>query len=236
MNYLTHVRGKRCCLKCSKDELTIVVTGPGYILWRETTFIRLSLGLYKQFTSETNQELAMTSTPVAKGQSECALSFVSPVTGLTPNICTNSGSVTLKSEINSLRQICLDLKGQLETCNSKLEVLLEKAQCQPPQAMGYGEVASSLNPYNNTTVEEHITIEDSSQNLSEQADKPPAPAKQIPKKKNKQRKKANKADSSNQKIEVVINRRNNYNKETVYDHSPPATNPICNSTANSDPG
>lgn len=44
---------------------TITATGPARQLWRDTTFIRLSLGLFKSFTSETDKDLPQnrTSTP-----------------------------------------------------------------------------------------------------------------------------------------------------------------------------
>ena len=38
--YTTHLRGKECTLSCDKSESTIVITGPGNNLWRETNCFR----------------------------------------------------------------------------------------------------------------------------------------------------------------------------------------------------
>ena len=38
--FITHVRGLRCVLTCNIADNTIVVTGQGHRLWKETAFIR----------------------------------------------------------------------------------------------------------------------------------------------------------------------------------------------------
>lgn len=71
--YTTHLRGKKCTLSCDRSESTIVVTGPGNGLWRETTFLRLSLKLFQTFAAENNEDEnklqnSQSSTPIFKAQ------------------------------------------------------------------------------------------------------------------------------------------------------------------------
>lgn len=121
-NFTTHLKGRRCSLSANEDECTIVITGPGHMYWRETVFIRLSLGLYRHFTLETNKELSLahTSTPSSKRNSDHEIPTVSPV--LARNTSTSlDGELNgmLLSEIKALREISLNLQGQVDKCMSK---------------------------------------------------------------------------------------------------------------------
>ena len=64
--YITHLSGQRCVLTCNNSDTTIIATGPGSKLWRESAFIRLSVGLYRNFTSKMDKDLSpsQTSTPL----------------------------------------------------------------------------------------------------------------------------------------------------------------------------
>ena len=56
--FITHVRGLRCMLTCNIADNSIVVTVQGHRLWKETAFIRLTRGLYRNFTTEMDKELS----------------------------------------------------------------------------------------------------------------------------------------------------------------------------------
>ena len=73
-------------ITCILAENTIIASGEGHMLWRDTAFIRFRLELYRYFTTEIDKELSQshTSTPVTKRQYETQLPVgTSPVLEMT---------------------------------------------------------------------------------------------------------------------------------------------------------
>ena len=48
VTYSAHVQGKKCFINIQKNKLAIVLMGPGHILWRDSTFRRLTESIYDQ--------------------------------------------------------------------------------------------------------------------------------------------------------------------------------------------
>ena len=65
--YQTHMQGQKCVITCNKSDCLILLTGPAMCIWRETTFLRLSFGLFKTFAAENEDKQSFqcqSSTPV----------------------------------------------------------------------------------------------------------------------------------------------------------------------------
>ena len=53
----THVDGKRCCIKGDKADMTITLSGPGHVCWREKNFKKLTINMFNNFVDETKTVL-----------------------------------------------------------------------------------------------------------------------------------------------------------------------------------
>lgn len=53
----THVDGKRCCIKVDKADMTITLSGPGHVCWREKNFKKLTINMFNNFVDETKTVL-----------------------------------------------------------------------------------------------------------------------------------------------------------------------------------
>ncbi|MEW8545039.1 MAG: SGNH/GDSL hydrolase family protein [Candidatus Thiodiazotropha sp.] len=132
--FITHVRGHRCVITCIHADNTIIVSGEGYMLWRESAFIRFTLGLYRYFTSEIDKELSQshTSTPVIKRQKETQLpEGTSPV--LAGNDLSDDKTLKLlneiKRQVSSLQLVTHDIEEKVLKCHDKIDRLSSKS-CQ----------------------------------------------------------------------------------------------------------
>lgn len=126
--YQTHI--KWCTLTTDNNVASISAKGPGQTLWRQTVFLRLAIHLYQQYANETDQEInssqiSQTSTPSIVGQIR-TLPPVSPVP-----FQSNGQQVSLPAElteqITELKQISKLLQEQLNSVNTKLDILVQKS-------------------------------------------------------------------------------------------------------------
>lgn len=127
--YVTHLSGQRCVLTCNNSDTTIVATGPGSKLWRESAFIRLSVGLYRNFTSKMDKELSpsQTSTPLRcfqDNQDNTQLQEdVSPVPSRSSNSQNNGLLTKIMDQIGALHQLTLNLQEQVQNGYTKKDLV-----------------------------------------------------------------------------------------------------------------
>lgn len=50
----THIQGKKCHIHVDRSDLTIVATGPGHVTWKENSFRKMTMNMYKKFVDKTN--------------------------------------------------------------------------------------------------------------------------------------------------------------------------------------
>ena len=123
--YITHLSGQRCVLTCNNSDTTIIATGPGSKLWRESAFIRLSVGLYRNFTSKMDKELSpsQTSTPLRcfqDNQGNIQLpADVSPVPSRSSDSQNNGLLTKIMDQIDALHQLTLNLQKQVQNGYTK---------------------------------------------------------------------------------------------------------------------
>lgn len=123
--YITHLSGQRCVLTCNNSDTTIIATGPGSKLWRESAFIRLSVGLYRNFTSKMDKDLSpsQTSTPLRcfqDNQSNIQLpADVSPVPSRSSDSQNNGLLTKIMDQIDALHQLTLNLQKQVQNGYTK---------------------------------------------------------------------------------------------------------------------
>ena len=113
--FITHLRGHSCVITCILAENTIIASGEDHMLWKETAFIRFTLGLYRYFTTEIDKELSQsqTSTPVTTRQNETQLPVgTSPV--LAGNDLSDEKTLNLlyeiKRQVSSLQLVTHDIE------------------------------------------------------------------------------------------------------------------------------
>ena len=128
--YQTHIRGKWCTLTTDNNVASISAKGPGQTLWRQTVFLRLAIRLYQQYANETDQEInssqvSQTSTPSSVGQIRTSPP-VSPVP-FQSNIQQVPLPAELTEQITELKQISKLLQEQLNSVNTKLDILVQKS-------------------------------------------------------------------------------------------------------------
>ena len=134
--YTTHVQGQKCYINIHKSENGITVTGPGYRIWRETTFIRLATNLYRQYETDTNKHLEENtqSAVSAASQSSTPNSSRSRLGSEIPLSPVIAGKVStrklesisemqsdIKSQVSSLMELIISLQEQVNTLSAKLE-------------------------------------------------------------------------------------------------------------------
>ena len=134
--YTTHVQGQKCYINIHKSENGLTVTGPGYRIWRETTFIRLATNLYRQYETDTNKHLVENrhSNVSAASQSSTPNSSRSRPGSeipLSPVVAENASARKLesisemqsdiKSQVSSLMELVISLQEQVNTLSAKLE-------------------------------------------------------------------------------------------------------------------
>ncbi|MCG7875883.1 MAG: SGNH/GDSL hydrolase family protein, partial [Candidatus Thiodiazotropha endolucinida] len=115
--YVTHIRGQRCVLTCNNSDMTIVASGPGNKLWRDSAFIRLSIGLYRNFTAKMDSELSLsqTSTPITNQRGTCneLQDEISPVLPALSNSQNDGLLRSIKDQIDSLYKLTLNVQKQV---------------------------------------------------------------------------------------------------------------------------
>lgn len=135
--YQTHLRGKKCVITCKKSDSSVLVTGPGNSIWRETTFLRLSLRLFKTFAAENEAEQPFqyqNSTPVEPRHLPHKTLPVSPI-DFAKSICENEQdsnhqpSVTdINRKLNVLWDITRNLQEQINKINEIMSQLIQNAE------------------------------------------------------------------------------------------------------------
>lgn len=157
--YQTHLQGKKCILTCKKSESSILVTGPGKSIWRETTFLRLSIGLFQTFASENEagkQFQCHSSTPAEPRHQHHNILPLSPIDfGKSASSCEPQSSQPTLNDINRqlnfLCEMTKNLQGQIHKINEVMCQLIQKADYV----------------HKNKTVQEHVILEPCVDNHSE---------------------------------------------------------------------
>ena len=135
--YQTHLQGKRCIITCKKSESSIVVTGPGNSIWRETTFIRLSIRLFKIFASENETQKTAkihSSTPVEsrhqphKSLPLSPIDFGKSMSNSCELLLSQPTMADINKQLNELRDITKNLQGQVSKINEVMCQLIQKAE------------------------------------------------------------------------------------------------------------
>ena len=131
VQYTVHVQGKMCIINIQKNRLTIVLTGPGNILWRDSTFRRLSASIY-------DQQFELTSTPTGPRRMLNKTPLLSPIKHQTINTQQgNEDQLTLiNKDITALREVLVSIQdqmikmtGQITITHQKINILMEKSLC-----------------------------------------------------------------------------------------------------------
>ena len=118
--YTTHVRGQKCEIRCSKDKTAVLLTGPAMCMWRETTFIRLSFGLFKVFAADVEETQPIQhqySTPVERRHLPHAVWPLSPIDfARSISECEqDSGHQPTVTDINRRLNVLWDITKTLQT-------------------------------------------------------------------------------------------------------------------------
>ena len=126
--YHSHVNGKKCVITCRKEQTSVMLSGPGMCAWRETTFLRLSFGLFKAFSAKINNVLSVryTSTPVENRHRPCTPFPVSPIDfaqSLLDNEQDSTHQPTM-SDLNRHLNVLWDISISLQTQIYKFKKLI----------------------------------------------------------------------------------------------------------------
>ena len=59
----THIDGQKCHINVNRADLTIVVTGTGHVNWKEKTFRKMSVNMFKQYEASVNLSVSQQNNP-----------------------------------------------------------------------------------------------------------------------------------------------------------------------------
>ena len=130
--YETHINGQKCIISCDQSESSIAVTGPGRSLWRETTFLRMSLRLFNYFASENKDEISnehdrqkLTSTPADQLRHKTQTNILmSPIPMFEPT--QNVNYEELSKQVTVLSEVVKTLQGQISKIQDFMSELCKK--------------------------------------------------------------------------------------------------------------
>lgn len=130
--YQTHLQGKRCEIRCIKAKTLVLITGPGMCIWRETTFLRLSFGLFKIFTAENDEGQSVqyqNSTPVERRHLPHSVLPLSPIDFARSDFEQVMSQQPTMSDIIRRLNILLKISKTLQTQNNQInEVITQLMQ------------------------------------------------------------------------------------------------------------
>ena len=126
VQYTVHVQGKRCLISIQKNRSAILLSGPGNILWRDSTFRRLTANIY-------DQQFEQTSTPAGPRRILNRTPMLSPIEHHTQQ--SNEDQLTLiNKEMTALREVLVSIQdqvikmtGQITITHQKINTLMEKS-------------------------------------------------------------------------------------------------------------
>ena len=130
--YETHINGQKCVISCDQSESSIAVTGPGRSLWRESTFLRMSLRLFNYFASDNMEEISnvhdrqgLTSTPADQPRHKTQTNILmSPIPMFEP--VQNVNYEELSKQVNTLSEVVKTLQGQINKIQDFMSELSKK--------------------------------------------------------------------------------------------------------------
>ena len=128
-----------CIITCKKSESSIVVTGPGNSIWRETTFIRLSIRFFQVFASENETQKTAkirSSTPVEsrhqphKSLPLSPIDFGKSMSNRCELLLSQPTMADINKQLNELRDITKNLQGQVSKINEVMcQLILKSGKC-----------------------------------------------------------------------------------------------------------
>lgn len=133
--YETHLNGQKCVIADDQSESSVVVTGPARSLWRETTFLRMSVRLFSYFAADNWEETSIThgthalmSTPAdqLRHQAHHSNIFMSPIDLPEPIQTTNCEEIN--KQLNILSGVTKTLQGQIDKINHIMNGLIHKVE------------------------------------------------------------------------------------------------------------
>ena len=130
--YETHLNGQKCIISCDQSESCIVVTGSGRSLWRESTFLRMSLRLFNYFAADNIGEISiahgtqsLTSTPADQLRHQTHTNILMSPIPLSEPI-ENVNCEELNTQLNMLSEVVKTLQGQINKIHDVMSELVKK--------------------------------------------------------------------------------------------------------------
>ena len=133
--YETHLNGQKCVIAGDQSESSVVVTGPARSLWRETTFLRMSVRLFSYFAADNVEETslshgthALTSTPAdqLRHQAHHSNILMSPIA--LPEPIQTMNCEEINKQLNILSGVTKTLQGQIDKINHIMNGLIHKVE------------------------------------------------------------------------------------------------------------
>ncbi|MEW8548504.1 MAG: GDSL-type esterase/lipase family protein [Candidatus Thiodiazotropha sp.] len=132
----THLSNNRCNISIDRDVMSISAAGPGHMLWKETTFKKLSENMFRCFVRDTNAVLNTSSNSTQDSQcndsgqqAEVAITPAEPLQQTEPATTPLEDSPIFR-QISSLMDMIHTLQGQISTLTSKVNDLVTQAADQ----------------------------------------------------------------------------------------------------------
>ena len=165
--YQTHMQGKKCVITCNKSDSLVLLTGPAMCIWRETTFLRLSFGLFKTFVTENEENQpfqCQNSTPVEPRHVSHRTLPWSPIDLAKSLSDFEQGSnyqptrVDINRRLNILWDITKSLQMQLNEINKVMNQLVEKSKNVQPTERNQNHITENNRPKTVTINTTHDTV------------------------------------------------------------------------------
>lgn len=127
----THIDGKKCNIHVGWSDLTISLTGPGHVFWRENNFRKLTINMFNNFVDMTNSALNVShgSQPIGisesseKKDSTISVSQADNVPLVTDLSCDSP----VMRNISTLMDMIHTLQKQVSTLTDQVNKLVQQA-------------------------------------------------------------------------------------------------------------
>ena len=103
----THINGQKCNINVNRIDYTIIVTGPGHVTWKEKSFRKMTVNMFKKFVDQTNVNMNQQEDI---NPSETSITDNSSSSSASPNMRVISNLV---DKINSLQREITKLTSEV---------------------------------------------------------------------------------------------------------------------------
>ena len=162
----THVDGKRCSIKVDKVDMTITLSGPGHVCWREKNFKKLTINMFNNFVDETKTVLytscnaTSAGVPVHDSKNDSTISLDQTSIAHPKPLVELDRESPLMRNISALMDMIHSLQGQVATLTAQMNKLVLEAANSVYRTVDETVISQQEEDvtFNNSRISENLSI------------------------------------------------------------------------------